>query len=289
MRAEALAELMVRASELCTPGRLANWNSPEAKLERAADRAQSVREAALEELIAENDPELDKQLADLAKKSKDPMVTGSILGSFALAETPERRALAHAALSHKAPEVRMLVAHAMHQSGAEDHLKPLLARAAKERDGGAKGEMLRGLGAMAKGTDSEKKALKILLKSVGNSKDDARAHACVAIAPWIDEKGVTPALQKVLLQGGDRNLRSAAVWALGYSEQKGVRKSLTEYRNGLSRRDWRVKRIADAAISKLRGMSKNAAAYDAAPERFLPHPADGVEEEEDEKGGWGGR
>ena len=85
MRAESLAELMTRASELCTPGRLEKWNTLEARLERATDSAQSVREAALEELIAENDPEIDGKLAELAKKSKDPMVTGSVLASFALA------------------------------------------------------------------------------------------------------------------------------------------------------------------------------------------------------------
>jgi HEAT repeat protein len=285
MRAESLAELMTRASELCTPGRLANWNSRESKLERATDSAQSVRETALQELIAENDADLDQELAALAKKSKDPMVTGSILASFALADTIERRALAHSALSHKAPEVRMLVAHAMHQSGAADHLPPLVKRAGKEKDGKAKGEIFRALGEMGKGTDDEKKIVTVLLKSVGNSKDDARAHACVAIAGWIDEKGVTPALQKVLVQGGDRTLRSAAVWALGYSSANGVQKGLKDYRDGLSRRDWRVKNMTDAAIAKLRGLTKNEAAYDAAPERFLPHPAEGVEEEEEEERG----
>ncbi len=285
MRAGALAELMTRASELCTPGRLANWNTLDAKLERAADTAQSVREAALEELIAENDPEIDAQLATLAKKSKEPMVTGSILASFALAKTPERRALAHSALSHKAPEVRMLVAHAMHQSGAGDHLKPLLKRTGKERDRAAKGEMYRALGILAPDQKDEAKALKLILKGVGNSKDDGRAHACVASAHWVNEKGVRAALEKVLVQGGSRVLRSSAVWALGYSDAKGIKKTLQTYRDGLSRRDWRVKQVTDAAIAKLRGLVKNEAAYDAAPEKFLPHPADGVEDDEDSDGG----
>ena len=56
---------------------------------------------------------------------------------------------------------------------------------------------------------------------------------------------------------------------------------------GLSRRDWRVRTVADAAIKKLRLGGEDDGRYASSAERFLAHPADGVEEDEDDERGWG--
>lgn len=276
--ASDLAALMRRASELCTPDRLAAWDTIEGRLERAQDPTPAVREIALGELIAANDPAIDGKLAKIAKTSKDPGVVGSVLGSFAAAANAERRKLAHPGLSHKQPEARMRVAYAMMKSGHADHLAALLARAAKEKDEAAKGQMYRAVGELS--TAEDKKVRKLLFKAVGNGKDPARAHAAVALSKWAQDKDVKAALSKILLQGGDAKLRSAACWTLGYSDDKEVLADLKTFEEALSRWDWRVRRTAEAAIDKLRGRASPQ--YDNAAVLFLPHPAedDGKEEEE---------
>ncbi len=283
MSASELSELMKRASELCTPEKIEAWDTLEGRLERAADPISSVRDIALADLIAENDAAIVDQLVKLAKSSKDPNVPGSIYAAFVGAEDEARRQLGAAALTHKMPEVRMRVAWAMQKSGAVEHLKPLVARVGKERDAKAKGSMYRAIGALA-AESQDKGAKKALVKGAGNSKDPARAHAALSIAPWAKEKDVKAALQKILVQGGATDLRSAAVWSLGFSEDKEVRGELVTFKESLSRREWRLDRVVKAAISRLRGIGEEG--YDAIGARILKHPAEADEEEDEKKRPW---
>lgn len=276
MKKEDLAALMVRASELCTPERLANWDTLEGRLQRAGDSMAAVRDIALGELIGLNDPDVDAKLMELAKTTKDPNVAGSVLGAFARADTPERRKLSHEALGSKQAEVRMFAAYAMQKSGFAEHLAPLLARVVKEKDDKARGAMYRAIGVLAVQVKDEKEgktAYKVLLKGAADSKDDARGHAAIGVATWATEKAVQTALEKMLVAGGPVHERSAATWALGYSESDAVKDVLKEQRASLGKWDWRVRNITDAAIAKLEG--KESSMYGAAPDYFLPNPVDG--------------
>jgi hypothetical protein len=286
MRKEDLTALMTRASELCTPARLANWDTLEGRFERAADPMSAVREIALGELIGANDPAIDAKLMELAKTTKDPDVAGSVLGAFARAETPERRKLSHEALGHKLAEVRMRAAYAMQASGFAEHLPPLLARVGKEKDDKARGAIYRALGVLAVSVKDErdgKAAHKALQKGAADSKDDARAHAAIGVATWATEKPVQSALEKMLLAGGPAHERSAAVWALGFSASDDVKALLEKQRESLNKWDWRVRNIMDAAIAKLGGGEVQM--YDVLPNYFLPNPVHGDPPEFDDAAG----
>jgi HEAT repeat protein len=280
MKAKDLAELMQRASELCTPGRLEAWDTLEGRMERAFDPIASVRDIALAELIAENDPEIDAALAARAKKEKDANVVGSVLAAYATADTPERRALVHDALKHKAPEVRMRVALAMRQSGSDEHLKPLLARVGKEKDEKAKATMCRAIGALG---PEDAKVRKALVKALGDKQELVREQAAVAIAPFATEKAVKAGLRKILLAGGSQDTRMAAAWALGHSEDKAVQDELVEYEKSLGRWDWKLRRAVEEAIKKLKGRPVDD--YDGLPTRFLPDPAEGEKPKDWGRGG----
>ena len=280
MGAKDLAALMTRASELCTPERIAAWDTLEGRMDRAFDPIASVRDIALDELIGENDPEIDALLSERAKKEKDANVVGSVLGAFAKADDPSRRALAHDALKLKAPDARMRVAYTMGESGFEDHLKPLLARVGKEKDPKPKASMLR---AIAKLGPEDGKVQQALLKALGDSDDLVREQACVALAPFAKEKPVKAALQKVMLQGGSQDVRGAAAWCLGLSEDSEVKDFLKTFAESLSRRDWRLERAVDLAVNKLSGRGKEG--YEKLPDQYFPDPAVG----EKPKDPWGGR
>ncbi len=282
MSAADLAALMTRASELCTPERLAAWDTLEGRMDRAFDPISAVRDIALAELIAEKDPAIDAELAKRAKASRDADVVGSVLGAFALADTVERRALAHAALKHKAPEVRMRVALAMRRSGFEDHLAPLLARVKKEKDEKAKSSICRALGALGPENADVRKAL---TKALGDKKELVREQASVAIAPFATEKAVKAGLRKILVQGGGQDVRAAATWALGLSEDEKVKDALVEYRESLGRWDWRLERAVDLAIRRLKG--RDVPDYDGMPARYFPDPAEGEKPEWPGRGGRG--
>lgn len=284
MTAKDLSDLMTRASELCTPERLEVWDSLEGRMERAFDPIAAVRDIALAELIAENDPEIDEALAERAKKEKDPDVVGSVMAAYAGADTPERRELAHDALKHKAPEVRMRVALAMRRSGSDEHLKPLLDRVGKEKDEKAKASMCRAIGALG---PEDAKVRKALVKALGDKEELVREQAAVAVAPFATDKSVKSALQKILLQGGSQDVRMAAAWALGYCDDEKVKDDLVEYEKSLGRWDWKLRRAVEAAIAKLKGRPTDG--YDALPSRFLPDPAEGEKPKDPWGGGGGGR
>lgn len=272
--APTLAALMKRASELCTPGRLAQWDTVEGRLERAADPIPAIREIAVAELIAANDPAIDARLVKLAKAAGTaPGVAGAIWAAFVGAATPERRKLGLAGLSDRQPEVRVQVAHAFEKLAPEEALPPLLAQAAKEKDDRARGEMYRALGVLGVRPEKDARVAKLLLKAVASSADGARAHAAVAIAPWASEAAVKAELRKIVVQGDSQDLRSSAIWALGWSGDKALADEFAKLREGLTLRDWKVRTALESARSKLTG--GDPPGYDEAPVRFLPHPADG--------------
>jgi hypothetical protein len=269
--APTLAALMRRASELCTPERLAKWDTIDGRMERAADPIAAVREAALAELIGANDPAIDDRLIKLAKATQDPAVAGSVYAAFVAAEAPERRKLGQSGLTNRLPEVRVQVAHALESLAPEENIAALLAQAAVEKDDRARGEMYRALGVLGTKPKKDPRVEKLLLKAIGASKDGARGHACVAIAPWAKEAAVKAELRKILVQGDSQDLKSAAAWALGYSEDQEVAQELAKLREGLGFKDWKIKKAYEAAHSKLTGGDPQG--YDEAPERSLPHPA----------------
>lgn len=272
--APTLAALMTRASELCTPERLAKWDTVEGRLERAADPIPAVREIALADLIAADDPAIDELLVKLARApGTPPQVAGAVYAAFVAATKPERRKLGMAGLTDRQPEVRLQVAHAVEKVPPADAIAPLLAQAAKEKDDRARGEMYRALGTLGVTPAKDPKVLKLLLKAVSTSADGARAHAAVAIAPWASEAAVKAELRKIVVQGDSQNLRSAAIWALGYSGDKALGDEFTKLRAGLTMRDWKVRMALESAQAKLSGADPPG--YDEAPRRFLPHPAEG--------------
>ena len=272
--APTLAALMTRASQLCTPERLAKWDTVEGRLERAADPIVAVREIALAELIAANDPAIDDRLVKLAKATTTaPGVAAAIYAAFVGAATPERRKLGQAGLGDRQPEVRVQVAHALEKLGPDDALPPLLAQAARDKDDRARGEMYRALGALGVLPKKDPRVEKLLLKAVSTSGDGARAHAAVAIAPWAAEAAVKAELRKIVLQGDSQDLRASAIWALGFSEDKALGDEFAKLREGLTLRDWKVRMALESAQAKLAG--RDPPGYDDAPRRFLPHPAEG--------------
>jgi len=273
--APTLAALMKRASELCTPERLAKWDTVDGRLERAADPIPAIREIACAELVAANDPAIDERLVKLAKATTTaPGVAGAVYAAFVGAATPERRKVGEAGLSDARPEVRLQVAHAMEKLAPEESLPPLLAQAAKDnKDDRARGEMYRALGVLGVGATKDARVEKILLKAISTSGDGARAHAAVAIAPWAAETAVKAELKKIVVQGDSQNLRSSAIWALGYSEDKTLAAEFAKLREGLTMREWKVRMALESAAAKLRG--ENPDGYDDAPRQFLPHPAEG--------------
>ena len=283
MDAPTLAALMVRASELCTPERLAKWDTIDGRLERATDPIAAIREIAVAELVAANDPAVDERLMKLAKTTTVPAVAGTIYAGFVAATTPERRKLGQAGLGDKLPEVRLQVAHALEKTGAVEHIAVLLAQAAKEKDDRARGEMYRALGVLGIVGEKDAHVEKLLLKAVGSTKDGARAHAAIAIAPWAADAAVKTELSKILIQGDSQSVRSAAAWALGYSADPAIADELTKIHDGLTLRDWRVRMTIESAQAKLAG--RPAPGYDAAPAYFLPHPADGDPPSDDFRGG----
>lgn len=272
--APTLAALMTRASELCTPERLAKWDTVEGRLERAADPIAAIREIADAELVAANDPAIDEKLVKLAKTaSTAPGVAGAVWAAFVGAATPERRKLGLAGLADKQPDVRVQVAHALEKLPPEESVPPLLAQAAREKDDRARGEMYRALGVLGVKPQKDPRVEKILLKAISTSGDGARGHAAVAIAPWASETAVKTELKKIVVQGDSMDLRSAAIWALGYSQDKTLADEFAKLRSGLTMRDWKVKNALEFAEGKLAG--RDPPGYDDAPLRFLPHPADG--------------
>lgn len=272
--APTLAALMQRASELCTPDRLAKWDTVDGRLERAADPIPAVREIALAELIAANDPAIDDRLIKLAKApNTTPGVAGAIYAAFVAAESPERRKLGTSGLADRQADVRVQVAHALEKLTPDDFLPPLLAQAAKEKDDRARGEMYRALGVLGGAPKKDPRVEKLLLKAVSTSADGARLHAAVAIAPWASVSAVKSELRKIVMQGDSQDLRSSAIWALGYSEDKGIAEEFGKLREGLTLRDWKVRMALESAQAKLNG--KDPPGYDDAPTRFLPHPAVG--------------
>lgn len=272
--APTLAALMKRASELCTPERLAKWDTLDGRIERASDPIAAVREAALAELVAANDPATDERLMKLAKAATtDPGVAGAVYAAFVGAATPERRKIGLSGLGDKQPDARVQVAHAMEKLPPEESLPPLLAQAAREKDDRARGEMYRALGVLGVRPAKDPHVEKLLLKAISSSADGARAHAAVAIAPWASEAAVKTELKKIIIQGDSQNLRASAIWALGYSEDKTLAGDFGKLREGLTMRDWKVKNALEAAQQKLAG--GDPPGYDDAPLRFLPHPAEG--------------
>ena len=283
--APTLAALMTRATALCTPERLAKWDTLDGRIERAADPIAAVREIALAELIATNDPAIDERLVKLAKTpSTAPGVAGAIYAAFVGAATPERRKLGLSGLGDKQPDVRLQVAHALEKLPVEESLPPLLAQAAREKDDRARGEMYRALGVLGALPKKDPRVEKLLLKAISSSGDGARAHAAVAIAPWAAEAAVKTELRKIIIQGDSQNLRSSAIWALGYSEDKALAVEFGRLREGLTMRDWKVRTALESAQQKLNGADPPG--YDQAPRRFLPHPAEG-EPPPDVPKGWG--
>jgi HEAT repeat protein len=270
--APTLAALMKRASELCTPERLAKWDTLDGRIERAADPIAAVREAALAELVALSDPAIDERLVKLAKATTTaPGVAGAIYAAFVAAATPERRKLGEAGLGDKQPDVRVQVAHALEKLSPEESIPPLLAQAAREKDDRARGEMYRALGVLGGNPKKDPRVEKLLLKAISTSGDGARGHAAVAIAPWAAETAVKTELRKIIIQGDSQNLRSSAIWALGYSEDKALADEFAKLRAGLTMRDWKVRMALESAEGKLAG--RDPPGYDDAPLRFLPHPA----------------
>jgi HEAT repeat protein len=219
--APTLAALMTRASELCTPERLAKWDTLDGRIERAADPIAAVREAALAELIAANDPAIDERLVKLAKTpTTAPGVAGAVYAAFVGAATPERRKTGLTGLGDRLPEVRVQVAHAIEKLDPEENIPPLLAQVERDKDGRARGEMYRALGVLGVHPKKDPRVEKLLLKAISTSGDAARAHAAVAIAPWAAETAVKTELRKIIIQGDSQNLRSAAIWA-GWQEGGG--------------------------------------------------------------------
>jgi HEAT repeat protein len=272
--APTLASLMKRASELCTADRLAKWDTLDGRLERAADPIAAVREAALAELVAANDPAIDERLVKLAKApGTAPGVAGAVYAAFVGAATPERRKLGQSGLTDKQPDVRVQVAHALEKLAPEESIPALLAQAAREKDDRARGEMYRALGTLGGLPKKDPRVEKLLLKAISTSGDGARGHAAVAIAPWAAEPAVKTELKKIILQGDSQDMRSAAIWALGWSEDKTLAPEFAKLREGLTMRDWKVRNALESAGQKLSGA--NPPGYDDAPLRFLPHPADG--------------
>jgi HEAT repeat protein len=272
--APTLAALMTRASELCTPERLAKWDTVDGRIERAADPIAAVREIALAELVASNDPAIDERLVKLAKApTTQPGVAGAIYAAFVAAATPERRKLGQSGLGDRQPEVRMQVAHALEKLEPGDAIAPLLAQAAREKDDRARGEMYRALGVLGVRPKKDPRVEKLLLKAVSSSGDGARGHAAVAIAPWAAESAVKAELRKVVVQGDSQDTRSAAIWALGYSGDKTLADEFGKLHDGLTLRDWKVRMALESAQAKLAG--RDPPGYDDAPRRFLPHPAEG--------------
>jgi hypothetical protein len=272
--APTLAALMTRASELCTPERLAKWDTVDGRLERATDPIAAIREIALAELVAANDPSIDERLVKLAKApTTAPAVVGAVYAAFVGAATPERRKLGEAGLSAGPPESHLQVAHALEKVAAEESIPPLLAQAAKEKDDRARGEMYRALGVLGGGATKDARVEKLLLKAISTSGDGARGHAAVAIAPWAAETAVKTELKKIVVQGDSQNVRSSAIWALGYSEDKTLAAEFAKLHDGLTMRDWKVRIALESAQAKLNG--QNPDGYDDAPRRFLPHPAEG--------------
>jgi hypothetical protein len=272
--APTLAALMTRASELCTPARLANWDTVDGRLERAADPIAAVREIALDELVAANDPAIDERLVKLAKApATSPGVAGAVYAAFVGAATPERRKIGQAGLADRQPDVRVQVAHAFEKLPPEESLAPLLAQAAREKDDRARGEMYRALGVLGVLPAKDPRVEKLLLKAISTSGDGARGHAAVAIAPWAAEAAVKTELRKIVVQGDSQNLRSSAIWALGYSQDKTLADEFAKLREGLTMRDWKVRMALESAQQKLSG--GDPPGYDDAPRRFLPHPAEG--------------
>lgn len=271
--APALAALMRRASELCTPDRLAKWDTVDGRLERAADPIPAVREIALGELIAMNDPAVDARLVELAKATKEPAVAGSIYAAFVAASTPERRKLGQSGLTNPLPDVRLQVAHALEKVESDENLAALLAQAAKEKEDRPRGEMYRALGVLGGAPKKDPRVEKLLLKAIGSTKDGARMHAVIAIASWATESAVKTELKKILVQGDSQTLRSAAAWSLGWCEDAAVGAELAKIRESLTFRDWRLRMALEAAEKKLAGKAPDG--YESAPRVFLPHPADG--------------
>jgi HEAT repeat protein len=272
--APTLAALMKRASELCTPERLAKWDTLDGRIERAADPIAAVREAALAELVAANDPAIDERLVKLAKApTTAPGVAGAVYAAFVGAATPERRKIGESGLADSRPDARLQVAHALEKIAPEESIPPLLAQAAKEKDDRARGEMYRALGLLGVTPTKDARVEKLLLKAISTSGDGARAHAAVAIAPWASDAAVKTELRKIIIQGDSQNLRSSAIWALGYSEDKTLAAEFAKLRDALTMKDWKVRMALESAQQKLNG--QNPDGYDDAPLRFLPHPADG--------------
>ena len=79
--------------------------------------------------------------------------------------------------------------------------------------------------------------------------------------------------RKVIIQGDSQDMRSAAIWALGYSEDKALAGEFGKLREGLTIGDWKVRMALESAQQKLAG--GDPPGYDDAPRRFLPHPAEG--------------
>jgi len=272
--APTLAALMKRASELCTPERLAKWDTLDGRIERAADPIAAVREAALAELVAANDPAIDERLVKLAKTpTTAPGVAGAVYAAFVGAAAPERRKVGESGLADSRPEARLQVAHALEKIAPEESIAPLLAQAAKEKDDRARGEMYRALGVLGVVPKKDPRVEKLLLKAISTSGDGARAHAAVAIAPWASDAAVKTELRKIVVQGDSQNLRSSAIWALGYSEDKALADEFAKLHDGLTMRDWKVRIALESAQAKLSGRDPDG--YDDAPRRFLPHPAEG--------------
>ena len=274
MDAPALAALMKRASELCTPDRLAKWDTIDGRFERAADPIATVREIALTELVAANDPAIDERLVKLAKTTTTaPAVAGAIYAAFVGAATPERRKFGQAGLGDRLPEVRLSVAHALEKLEPEEVVPALLAQAAREKDDRARGEMYRAIGTLGVRPKKDPRVEKLLLKAISTSGDGARGHAAVAIAPWAAETAVKTELRKIVIQGDSQDTRSAAIWALGYCEDKSLVEEFGKLHDGLTLRDWKVRMALESAQAKLSG--RDPPGYDDAPRRFLPHPAEG--------------
>ena len=162
---------------------------------------------------------------------------------------------------------------ALGKRAPEVSLPHIRAQAAKEKDDRARGEVGRALGALGVLPKKDPRVEKLLLKAISSSGDGARAHAAVAIAPWAAEAAVKSELRKIIIQGDSQNLRSSAIWALGYSEDKALAVEFGKLREGLTMRDWKVRMALESAQQKLNGADPPG--YDQAPRRFLPHPAEG--------------
>jgi HEAT repeat protein len=265
--AKELTALLSRAVELCAPESLAEWDTVEGRLRRAADPLPPVREGALQALAAMKDPAVDARLADVARKAGEEGVRCDVLAAFARGMTAERLPVALDLMGSKSADVRMNAGCALEASKAPEALAALVAALGREKDAKVKGVLYRCVSRCAPKDPAAKAAV---LAGLKERNAEVLPHAIVALEPWAADEDVVLPLKEVAFSKQAWPVRAAACWVLGLSGRRELAPEFLKIGNDGDRRS----RLAATARMASQRLSEgyDALLYRRALRGFAPTP-----------------